>query len=54
MLCLSCYCLFLLFNGTGEKHRTGSAWKRGGGGERMGVEQKGEMTQIMYAHVNNE
>jgi hypothetical protein len=21
------YCLFLLFNGTGEKHRTHSAWK---------------------------
>jgi hypothetical protein len=25
MLCLSYYCLFILFNGTGEKQRTGSA-----------------------------
>jgi hypothetical protein len=33
MLCLSYYCLFLLFNITGENHRTGSAWK---GGERKG------------------
>jgi hypothetical protein len=32
MLCLSHYFLFLLFNRTGEKHRTGSAWKGGGGG----------------------
>jgi hypothetical protein len=28
-LCLSYYCLCLLFNQTGEKGRTGSAWKRG-------------------------
>jgi hypothetical protein len=27
MLCLSSYYLFLLFNGTGENTRTGSAWK---------------------------
>jgi hypothetical protein len=26
-------CLFLLFNGTGEKCRTGSAWKRRAEGE---------------------
>jgi hypothetical protein len=37
MLCLSYYCLFLLFNGTGEKHRTGSAWKGGGGAEKVGM-----------------
>jgi hypothetical protein len=35
MLCLSYYCLLLLFNGTGEKHKTGSAWK-GGRREREG------------------
>jgi hypothetical protein len=29
MLCLSYYSLFLFFNGTGEKLRTGSAWKAG-------------------------
>jgi hypothetical protein len=35
MLCLSYYHSFLLFNGTGEKCRTNSAWKQGGGGERV-------------------
>jgi hypothetical protein len=30
MLCLSYYCLFLLFNRTEEKHRTGFGWKQGG------------------------
>jgi hypothetical protein len=34
MLCLSYYCLYLLFNKIGEKGRTGSACKQGGfGGE---------------------
>jgi hypothetical protein len=37
MLCLSYYCLFLVFNGTGEKHRIGSAWKGGEGRERVGT-----------------
>jgi hypothetical protein len=46
MLYLSYYCLFLFFNGAGEKHRTGSAWKEGERG------QEGEMTQTMYAYVN--
>jgi hypothetical protein len=32
MLCLSYYCLFVLFKGTGEKCRTGSAWKGVGSG----------------------
>jgi hypothetical protein len=52
MLCLSYNCLFLLFNRTGEKHRTGSAWKGGGSGERMGKGQEGEMTQTMNAYIN--
>jgi hypothetical protein len=53
MLCLSYYCLFLLFNRTGEKHRTGSTWKGGGRrGKRWEWGQEGEMTQTMYAHVN--
>jgi hypothetical protein len=41
MLCLSYYCLFLLSNGTGEKYRTGSAWKGECRGERV-VEGKKE------------
>jgi hypothetical protein len=52
MLCLSYYCLFLLFNGTGEKHRTGSAWKWGGEGGGGGGGKVGEMTQTMYTHVS--
>jgi hypothetical protein len=50
MICFS-YCLFLFFNGNGEKRRTGSAWKRG---VRDGWRwrQKGEMTQTMYAHID--
>jgi hypothetical protein len=50
MLCLSYYCLFLLFSRTGETHRTGSAWKGGGWGKGG---TGGEMIQTMYAHVNN-
>jgi hypothetical protein len=34
------------------KIRTGSAWKRGVGGEGGDREQGGEMTQTMYTHVN--
>jgi hypothetical protein len=56
MLCLSYYCLCLLFNEIGEKGRTGSAWKLGGvwgrGGDRVAGCYGGEMTQTMYAHVN--
>jgi hypothetical protein len=53
MLCLSYYCLCLLFNKIGEKGRTGSVWKRGGLGEEgWGRRQEEEMTQSMYAHVN--
>jgi hypothetical protein len=36
MLCLSYYYLYPLFNKIGIKGRTGSAWKRGGGGEEGG------------------
>jgi hypothetical protein len=40
MLCLSYYCLCLLFNKTGEQEgRTGSAWMR-------------SVVQIMCTHVN--
>jgi hypothetical protein len=46
------YCLYLLFNKVGEKGRTGSAWKRGGRGERASKEAGGEMTQTMYVHMN--
>jgi hypothetical protein len=59
MLCLSYYCLDSLFNKIGDKGRTVSAWKQGGGGEGtrggrgkgMGG-QGGEMAQTMYAHMN--
>jgi hypothetical protein len=36
MLCLSYYCLCLLFNKIREKGRTGSAWKQGGVGRGKG------------------
>jgi hypothetical protein len=51
MLCLSYYCLCLLFNKIG-KGRTGSAWKWGvgGRGRRLGLGE--EMAQTMYAHMN--
>jgi hypothetical protein len=52
-LCLSYYCLCLLFNKTGEKGRTDSAWKQGGWERKEGVGgQGGEMVQTMYAHMN--
>jgi hypothetical protein len=53
-LCLSYYCLCLLFNKIGEKDRTGSAWKPGRGmeGEGGGEGQRGEMAQTMCAHMN--
>jgi hypothetical protein len=51
-LCLSYYCLCLLFNKI-EEERTGSAWKRGGLGDKKEAgEQGGEMAQAMYAHMN--
>jgi hypothetical protein len=46
MLCVSYYCLYFLFNKTGDKGRTDSAWKWGAGREG------GEMAQTMYAHMN--
>jgi hypothetical protein len=53
MLCLSYYCLCLLFNKIGEEGRAGSAWKRGGvdEGRGRGRGAGGEMAQTMYAHV---
>jgi hypothetical protein len=36
-------------NGEG---RTGFAWKRVVGGEKESREQRGEMAQTMYAHMN--
>jgi hypothetical protein len=44
-LCLSYYCLCLLFNKIGEEGRIDSAWKRGGWGEEGGGPGAGgEMT----------
>jgi hypothetical protein len=51
-LCLSYYCLCLLFNKIGEKDRTGSAWKQEWWGGEGGSGQGREMTQTMYAHMN--
>jgi hypothetical protein len=42
MLCLSYYCLCLLFNKSGEKGRTGSAWKWGAeerNGSNIGINE---------------
>jgi hypothetical protein len=53
ILCLSYYCLYLLFNKIREEGRTGSAWKGGRlGGEGGDGRQGGEMAQTMYAHMN--
>jgi hypothetical protein len=53
MLCLSYYCLCLLFNKIREEGRIGSAWKRGGWGEREGAKGRGEeMAQTMYTYMN--
>jgi hypothetical protein len=43
MLCLSYYCLCLLFNKIGEKGKTGSAWK--GVGRRRGWGAEREMAK---------
>jgi hypothetical protein len=40
-LCLSNYCLCLLFNKIGEEGRTGSTWKQGGGGNKRGGREEG-------------
>jgi hypothetical protein len=53
MLCLSYYCLCLLFNKIGEESRTGSAWNQAGCGGQGGIRrQRGEMAQTMYVHIN--
>jgi hypothetical protein len=53
MLCLSYYCLCLLFNKIGEKGRTGLPGSEGVAGEREGVGgQRGEVVQTMYAYMN--
>jgi hypothetical protein len=51
-LCLSYYCLCLLFNKIGEEGRTGSPWKQVGGVRGRGLGTEGEMAQTMYAHMN--
>jgi hypothetical protein len=54
MLWLSYYCLFLLFKGTGKKHRTGSAWKgvgRGREGESVDRKEKWPK-QCMHMWIN--
>jgi hypothetical protein len=57
MLCLSYYCLCLLFNKIGEKGRTGYTWKQRGMGREGGDGGKGRgqgrvMGQTIYAHMN--
>jgi hypothetical protein len=47
MLRLPYYFLFLLFNGTGKKHRTGSAWKGGGEGGKEGGD-RGRREKCMH------
>jgi hypothetical protein len=49
MLCLSYFCLFLLFNKIRDKDRTGSSWKQRGEREREGAWNRGEWPkQCMY------
>jgi hypothetical protein len=43
---------YLLINKTEEKCRTGSAWKGGGVGERVGAVAGGRNDPTMYAYVN--
>jgi hypothetical protein len=50
-LCLSYYWLCLLFNKIGEEGRTGSAWKRGGGRKREGMEGRGEKCPKQCMHI---
>jgi hypothetical protein len=50
VLCLSYYCLCLLFKKTGEEGRTGSAKKQGGWGRGRG--DRREMAKTMYALMN--
>jgi hypothetical protein len=54
MVYLSYYCLCLFFNKSGEKGRTGSAWKQGGlgGGKGGSGGQSEEMAQTIYANMN--
>jgi hypothetical protein len=49
MLCLSHYCLSLLFNKIGEEGRREMRWVGAEGGGRG---QRGEMAQTVYAHLN--
>jgi hypothetical protein len=56
-LSLYYYCLCLLFNKIGEKGRTGSAWKRGGGGKRVGAGGEGRNCTnniCTYEYMNKE
>jgi hypothetical protein len=48
----SYYCLFLLFNRTGEKFQVLSGSEGGRRGEGGGKGQGGEMAQTMYAHIH--
>jgi hypothetical protein len=51
MLCLSYYFLYFLFKKIRDKGRTDSAWKRRGGGEREGVEGRGEKWPKHCMHI---
>jgi hypothetical protein len=56
-LCLSYYCLYLLFNKIGEKDRTGSAWKKGGGGwgRGHGAGRRNDLNNLCtYEYMNKE
>jgi hypothetical protein len=55
MLCLSYYCLCLLFNKIGEKGRTGCAWKQGRWGEREGMRGRNDPNNVCtYEYMNKE
>jgi hypothetical protein len=50
---ISYYCLYSLFNKIRDKGKIVSAGYGGDGREREGVGAGGEMTQALYAHMNN-
>jgi hypothetical protein len=52
MLCLSYYCLFLLFNGTEKSAEQVLPRREEGEGKRVGVGAGERKTQTMYAHMN--
>jgi hypothetical protein len=52
MLCLSYYCLCLLFNKLEKRAEQVLPGSKGVWEDREGVEDRGEMAQTLYGHMN--